>query len=189
MKKTLLISALCALILCSCSKSDDENNANSFGRAEILFELAGPDYQGTPASDILEYFSFNVTGTDFNGAKVSQEITMDSPKAVIVCDKAPTEDKSLFASLGLDVSKKKQIPAGSYSIGYSLNVHFVIYDKNGNELTTGFITRTSSKGASLSEDLFEEEITDNNFSCELELCYTQRFMSDEWMYNIAVKQN
>ena len=185
MKKTLFISALCALVLCSCSKSSDEEDSSSFSRAEIHFDLAGQDFQGQPSDNILEYFSFNVTGTDFNGGKVSQELTMSSPSAVIVCSQAPSENKSFYAQLGLDVKARKQIPEGTYPINYSIHVHYIIYGKDGKEISKGFITRTTYRNDYASANDFEDEMTGNSFMGDFELCYTKMLLSDEWDYSIA----
>lgn len=188
MKKAFIISAICALVLCSCSKSSDEESNNSFGRAEIHFELAGPDYQGVPSDDVLEYFSFTVTGKDFEGNTVSKEIDANNPEAAIVCKKAPTADKSLFADLGLDVIEKKTVQDGDYSMQYSLHVHYVIYDKNDNEISTGFVTRTSCSHTPASAQEFKRELSGNSFNGTFELCYVKMFFSEEWNYNIAYKK-
>ena len=185
MKKSLFLSALCALVLCSCSKSNDEENGSSFSKAEIHFDLAGQDYQGLPSENIFEYFSFNVIGTDFNGGKVSQELDMSSPGAVITCTQAPTEDKSLYATLGLEVNPRKQIPEGVYSISYSLHVHYIIYDRDGKEIDKGFISRNTFNGASTPSDVFENEMLGNSFMGDFELCYSKMLFSDEWNYSIA----
>lgn len=189
MKKLFLLSALCASVLCSCSKDDEIDSKDSFGKAEILFELQGPDYQGVPASDILEYYSFTVYGSNFEGNRiVEKDLCSGRHDTVITCTIAPTADHSLFANLGLRVEQKKDIPDGMYSIDHSVHVTYAIYDKSGKKLNSGFIVQNTTNGE-VQKDWFKSQIEDNSFSGKFELCYVQRFMSDEWMYNIAYSRN
>lgn len=185
MKKVLFLSALCALALCSCSKDNDENDGNSFGKAEIRFELTGPEYQGNPSSDILEYFSITVFGTDFEGRQITKDLCTGVHDTVIVCTKAPDVNNPVFATLGFSTEVKKQIPEGNYSADYSIRVAYAIYDSNGKELANSWISRTSSTGI-LSADELSRNVLNNHMNNRFELYYDE--ISGTMSYGLAWKQ-
>lgn len=166
MKKILFLSTLCALALCSCSKDQDEKG-NSFGRAEIRFELTGPEFHGNPSSDILNYCEFTVYGTDFEGNEIRKDLCTGAHDTVIVCTKAPAKDKSVFATLCTKASAET-LPEGQYSVDYSFRVTYAVYDEKGNELSSGFVTRTSSTGI-LSATEFQNEMAGNRLNKKFEL--------------------
>lgn len=172
MKKVLFLSALCAMALCSCSKDNDENEGNSFGRAEIRFELAGPQYQGTPSSDILNYSEFIISGTDFEGNKIRKNLCTGAQDTVIVCTKAPTKDKSIFAVLGVNPSASTYLPKENFNVDYSFRVTYAIYDKSGKQISSGFVTQSSTTGI-MSSTEFQNEVVSNWMNKKFELYYDE----------------
>lgn len=186
MKKAFILSALCALVLCSCSKDDEDLNT-SFDRAEIHFKLAGTGYEGAPSSCILENFDFNVFGEDFSGNTVSLELKADTLERVIVCKDAPTAENSLFARLGFKASKKELTSIGTNTFNYTFKAFYVIYDKQGKEICKGTVYNDSGSGSGLTIDEIGN-ILDMDFYGEFELCYTQMWGSNEWNYNFGYKQ-
>lgn len=184
MKKALLLTAICAFALCSCTKSDDDA-ASKFGKAEIRFDLASSDYKGAPCADLLKYFSFTVEGVDFEGKKISQTLDANNLSYVITCNQTPTADKSYFATVGLNIAMKEQIPQDqTFDTDYSLRVYCLIYDKDGNEITHMKKVDVTAKGKANAKTF--SEILRESFRSEFELCYVQKYNSDEWIYNFGI---
>mgnify|MGYP003292297362 CR=1 FL=1 len=150
-----------------------EDNAIANSRRNIQPNIlrnaiwSGPEFQGNPSSDILNYCEFTVYGTDFEGNEIRKDLCTGAHDTVIVCTKAPAKDKSVFATLCTKASAET-LPEGQYSVDYSFRVTYAVYDEKGNELSSGFVTRTSSTGI-LSATEFQNEMAGNRLNKKFEL--------------------